>query len=723
MKKTTMILRKNIRKLAASVAVVGLILLSLAGCKDFSFFNELGVKGGLTITPASVSIVRNGIMSFNAYGGNGDCVFSIISGCGGSIDPDTGVYTAPSSACNEIVMATDSTNLSATATIKVVDFLDELEINPKVATLSPGGSITFVATGGNPASYDFSFGIDPPPSGGTITSGGVYTAGPNIGASDTIIVTDDDSTVCAIPASVSVVAAQTHVNYSVYDDTLPGIADAGSALSGNFTIENTGSANGSKPVSWWLYLSDDGSFGGDGETLVASNSTGYLDAGTNSPVSPAPAGNWPNQGGTFTLFIMISAEDDMTHIDDIYNAGTIDLTVPEIDYFISSVTNLDPTPQISEEVDGWFRLENNGADNSSQAAQWEVWLSADNSIGVGDTRLYAGTAATALSSGSTDDIYFNTTGFWPANAGSYYLIARVISAEDTAAGKDGNNDTPLGPITVTAPTVDYALTAVEHHGATEKVPGNSFDARFSYENAAVADNGISSLSWIAYISEDTTLGPEDILVDSGTGLSPLDAGASSGWINFSGIWPLHYGNYNIIVAITTPDNEPDLSDNEAASAPVSIGYYGEIAPTNDNWLDLPGPSPGTDYDILTGVNPSQPIALKPGMSLFIQGTNIGNIDRDDVYMFNTGTANKITFSVTWDSGSDDIDLFVWEPPGDFPHDILDVDGYTANVLAATIIEGTHYTGAQDLWFNVYCHIVNPPPTREVGPYEVVISAE
>jgi hypothetical protein len=625
-------------------------------------------------------------------------------------------------------MVTDSTDLSATASVSVVSTLDELEINPKVATLSPGASITFVATGGVEP-YDFSFGIDPPPSGGTITSGGLYTAGPITGVSDTIVVTGADATVCAIPASVSVVGASSNVNYSVTADTFPSGVDAGSEISDTFTVTNTGTGNGSKPVSWWLYLSEDGEFGGNGETLIDSNSNGFLNAGDSATVDPP--GNWPNIGGTFTLFIMVSAEDDMTHSDNIYEKidSQITLTVPDVDYQVSSVTNLDGTPKTAEAVDGWFRLENNGADPSNQAAQWEIWVSADDSIGVGDTRLYAGTATAPLAGEGTEteDIYFNTTGFWPASPGFYHLIARVISAEDTAAGKDGNNDTSLGPIEVTVHTVDYFLTAVEHHGSTEKVPGNTFDAQFSYENDPAADDGISTVSWVAYVSSDPSLGPEDILVAAGSG-PKRDAGLSSGMITFSGKWPLHYGSYHIVVAISTTDNETDLGDNVMASAPVSIGYYSESAPNNDNWTNLPGPSPGTDYDILTGVDPdpTKPIALQPGMTLFIQGTNISDTDRDDVFMFNTGTASKITFTVTWDSGGDDLDLYLVGTPGGSWMVEVKHNGF-ANTLSLSTTKGSlpeQFEADEDLWFDLFCNINSPPlPYADLGPYEVVISVE
>ena len=467
MKRTMKILRKHILKLAAFVAVVGMILLALAGCKDFSFFNELGVKSGLNITPSSASILTGGTMGFNASGGNGDYVFSIISGNNGSIAPTTGVYTAPTTVpvggCTDIVMVTDSTNLSATATIDVVSSLDALEINPKVATLSPGSSITFVATGGNDSSYTYSF--DTNNSGGSMTSGGVYTAGSMTGVSDTIIVTDADLTVCAIPANVSVVAATSSVNYSVNADTFPAGADAGSALSGNFTVTNLGAGNGSKPVSWWLYLSDDGVFGGDGEILIASNSTAALNSGIGSDVTPT--GTWPIVGGAYKLFVMISAEDDMTHSDNIYDAGTITLLVPNVDYQVTSISNTSLN-HVGDSISGTISLDNVGTDDGVTPFTLNLYVSTNNTVDVGDTLVYSTTDAALPGDDPvpTSPTDYSYSGTWPSNPDSYYLVAEVISADDTAAGNDSNNTTAVGPYAVHYPEVDYLIPSVSHLSGT-----------------------------------------------------------------------------------------------------------------------------------------------------------------------------------------------------------------------------------------------------------------
>jgi hypothetical protein len=493
-------------------------------------------------------------------------------------------------------MVTDGTGLSATATIKVVDFLDELEINPKVATLSPGGQITFVATGGNNSSYEYSFQTNN--SGGTINSAtGLYTAGPITGVSDTIIVTDADLTECAIPANISVVAAVSNVDYDITLPAFPPSGYIGDTISGTFTITNLGPSNGNKPVSWWLYLSDDGSFATGGETLIATNSTAKLDYG--GSVDITPSGTWPMASGTFELLVMISAEDDMNHGNNVENAGVIQLGGPKVDY-------------------------------------------------------------------------------------------RVTNVEQTSG---------------------------------EKVPGASFTGRFLYDNAGTfaVDDGISALSWEIYLSlGNTTLEAGDELIDSGSGLSPMNVGAPSVQLTFSGTWPLEYGDYYFIATITTGDDEQAPADNKAVSSQIPLVTFKESTLLNDNWTALS--YPGTDFDILEGQYAPDPIALAPGMRIVVEGTNISNDDRDDVYLFNTGTANLITFTVQWNTAADDIDLYVWKEPGGFGNEVIEALGYTADLLSASIALGTHFVGSQYLWLNIYCHIPNGP-TMDVGPYTITITVE
>jgi sugar lactone lactonase YvrE len=64
---------------------------------------------------------------------------------------------------------------------------NDLVISPAIASIAPAGTKTFTASGG---SGDYVWSLSNNNSGGSITSGGVYTAGPNSATTDTITVND-----------------------------------------------------------------------------------------------------------------------------------------------------------------------------------------------------------------------------------------------------------------------------------------------------------------------------------------------------------------------------------------------------------------------------------------------------------------------------------------------------------------------------------------------------
>ena len=211
------------RYFTVAALILLLALIVLTGCKDFSFFSELGIKGTLKLSPSSVTVIPDASVTFSASGGNPPYTFSVVSGLG-TVDPATGEYIAPSVETTAVIMVTDNAGESGTATVSVVAALAALAISPTSASVSSGSSITFVATGGV---SPYTFTIQTNNSGGSIDSGsGAYNAGPTTGVADTIIVTDSDTPAqtCAVPAVVSVTAVVTNVDYTISADTLPGAA-------------------------------------------------------------------------------------------------------------------------------------------------------------------------------------------------------------------------------------------------------------------------------------------------------------------------------------------------------------------------------------------------------------------------------------------------------------------------------------------------------------------
>ena len=112
--------RKSAGVLAALLAVA---TLSLVACKDFSFFTELGYKGGLSISPRTVEVVAGGTVQFSASSGVEPYTYSIAVSLDGTydrVDPMTGLYQAPAIIGPETVVVQDAVGTTAPAYITVV---------------------------------------------------------------------------------------------------------------------------------------------------------------------------------------------------------------------------------------------------------------------------------------------------------------------------------------------------------------------------------------------------------------------------------------------------------------------------------------------------------------------------------------------------------------------------------------------------------------------------
>ena len=75
----------------------------------------------LAIQPSFVTLDPGETRTFSASGGTPPYTFSLGPGDDGSIEPATGVYTAPNRRTNEVVIVTDSEGASVRATVRVRD--------------------------------------------------------------------------------------------------------------------------------------------------------------------------------------------------------------------------------------------------------------------------------------------------------------------------------------------------------------------------------------------------------------------------------------------------------------------------------------------------------------------------------------------------------------------------------------------------------------------------
>lgn len=181
------------------------VSLALAGCS-----RDMAVPAmrPLTLTPGATAIAPRQRIAFAAAGGASGYRFAFSglpgSGSDAELDPATGAYRAGSSGPGtDVVVVTDQAGATATATVTVGAMLT---ISPQIALAAPGGSATFTAAGGLPP-YAFSFQHKGNRSGGRIDGvTGEYTAGPNPGTQDEVVVVDAAGAF-AVPASPIYVGA------------------------------------------------------------------------------------------------------------------------------------------------------------------------------------------------------------------------------------------------------------------------------------------------------------------------------------------------------------------------------------------------------------------------------------------------------------------------------------------------------------------------------------
>ena len=100
----------------------------------------------LRIVPTSAALEWGGSIDFNAAGGFGTYVFSLVSGLG-SVDPDTGIYTAPSQDTDAVVQVEDDSGQAAQAAVTVRAAAQPLAIRARHAHDRGGGYLPVLRYG------------------------------------------------------------------------------------------------------------------------------------------------------------------------------------------------------------------------------------------------------------------------------------------------------------------------------------------------------------------------------------------------------------------------------------------------------------------------------------------------------------------------------------------------------------------------------------------------
>jgi hypothetical protein len=428
-----------------SLLLLALLLFVLSGCKEFSFFGVLGDRiddTSLIISPATVIVPMNSTVTFTASGGRPPYSFALVAGTG-SVDAGTGLYTAPGTAGNAAVRVTDSKGQRSDAAVTVITTVGALAISPPLVTMGPGGSLRFMATGGTPP-YTFSLTANGSGTASVDAATGDYTAGVSLGTDQVQVM---DSASATRTATVTVSAAVTNVDYTVSATSFPAAGLGGTDIpaSAYFTIKNNGSAIGTKPVSWWLYISANTTLG-SGDLLLASGSTaGGLAAGATLDVYPT--GKWPAESGNRWLFVMLAAADDLGLGNNTSTGSAMTLDPPDVNYTVplAQITYTAPTPTAPATIiAGTFRVLNAGTSGGAQWVSWLVYASTDQTVDGVDILVAAGSTPPLTAGALSPTI---PCGEWPLNYGDYFLLFQVSSPEDINLTDDTTSigfATPVG---------------------------------------------------------------------------------------------------------------------------------------------------------------------------------------------------------------------------------------------------------------------------------------
>jgi hypothetical protein len=570
----TMLRRTVMKSLALFLAAA---LLSSCDPFDLRDVLEAASRSVLSLDPRDVEMPTGATIRFTADGGVPPYAYSSTGD--GSIDPDTGDYTADLSAGSATITVTDAAGATTYTQVDAVPPLSGLHIVPSSITVVVSADVTFAAVGGTPP---YTYAVTAIGSGLPVIDSGLgdYTAGSSIGV-DQVTVTD--ALAFTATATINVVALTSAVDYDVTSVlALPSLGVAGSPIgAGTFTVQNVGAGNGAAPVGWKVYLSANAVLDG-GDLVVDEGSVAALAAG-GSIVVPL-SGSWPTAPtGAGFLVVSLDAVDDTTPGNDTQSSA-FTLEPRPVDYDVLSVT-WTSGEYTGQAVDGSFSFKNVGSVAGASTVYWYVYASVDTVVGVGDYLLQGGSRP-AMAAGETDGYPIDAV--WPTTPNPYRLIVKVWAVDDILPGNDTEWTSAIGVTGEPPANVDYQAAAPVNTGFT--VAGGDLDGTFLLSNTG-SDAGSQTVNWIVYLSSNAVL---DLGTDpvAAAGTHVALAGSGSDTVPFDGTWPSSAGTWWLFVAVSAGDDVDPLDNSSSGTA-------------------VPVTAPNVDYVIQTFAETSGLVAGDP----------------------------------------------------------------------------------------------------------------
>jgi large repetitive protein len=223
------LLKKYYGKVIIASGVLFLAIIGLTSCQSETDGGPLGPSSVtsssslVTVTPAALTIVKNGTLTFTATGGSGTFTWSVDNTSLASIGLNDGAFVAGTTNGSVTVTATDQNGATGTATITIAD--KTLTILPSTAQVGKLGTQVFTVTNGTAPVFfsidNSTIGTMPSNDGAAANTQSTFTAGVSLGTATITAVDSDGDTVTA---SVTVVSNQ--VTLAPASVTFTAVADA-----------------------------------------------------------------------------------------------------------------------------------------------------------------------------------------------------------------------------------------------------------------------------------------------------------------------------------------------------------------------------------------------------------------------------------------------------------------------------------------------------------------
>ncbi len=436
-----------------------------------------------------------------------------------------------------------------------------------------------------------------------------------------------------------------NIDYRVPAVTNTGGTTGGAALSGSFTIFNSGTVNGTSSISWTAYLSSNATLEIT-DQVIATGTSAALNAGSSSGSIPF-SGTWPAGTSTWYLIVKVSSTEDVNAANDSTTSSAVAVTAIAPAYTITAVPL--PTGSLTgQAVSGTFTIQNTGTAAGTSAVNWQVYASLGDSIyNAGDVLLGSGSIGGLSLGGSSSPGYAST---WPSTAGTWYIVVRASAADAPAVA-----DAASGAVAVSdPPPPDYTVSfsaAIPWSGLVGASMNATGTCQITIDNLN-GDPGHANVTWAVYLSTDNILDAGDTLVQQGS-ISALAGGGTQN-VGFVGTWPGTPGRfYWLIASVHASDDGTTVNDVVPAPHPSATGDYRYVEGAENNSGVGPTPSPAlTSNTGVTTLGANQNIVIEGVMDAF---------NANDTYRFTTVVSmTKLSMRSMWATGYDDIDLYLWD---------------------------------------------------------------